>query len=482
MSRLFVKTTFFVLFSLLLSFFIGIHVSRGHSYFTIALFCSLTLICFLIHNYALSKTIISFSSFFAVVLFVFNFGQIVLLGFFPNSLENKEITLLYFKQEEIISSMQIMYYAFFSLLFGLLLFSLRETRTITRIVDYDLFRKKALLFIAVTFPIKLIVDFTFFYKAISYGERIGVEWLGGIPNFIVVFGNLSIIGFCLLIISFSNRPKKQLFCFLIISAYFLLIMLSGRRSENVVYVCTLCFVYLKTSSKRLNIFKTIVLCFVAYFFLAFLYAIVSGRTQIGEQNIGGFLDHYANILTKSNVFLEALREYGNTGYTCVCVLSLWLKNFPPTYGVSLIQSVFSVLPNITGLAGRYSDAGNFAVQLQQNNMVTPYYTNIGGNLLGELFFNFGIVGGVIGAFVVGVLCSLVDSSISKTIQNKDFLKLMFFVPLFVTIIYWVRDVFGGGVRFTVWGIVFIFILNKITFNIEFKRNRNYEINTRDRQS
>lgn len=439
----------------------------NNGYFVIALMCTLELLFFLIINKKITGETLNFSAFFVILLFVFHFGQVILLGLFPEFTNNQQITLDYFSKSECIDAMKILNLCFVAVCLGIVIMSKRkysvgvnDSFEIAKF-DFELYRKKALLMIMLTFPVKLCIDLVFWYLAITGGERIGVVWLSTFPNFIVAYGNLSIIGFCLYIISLHNDSKKQLKALVIIIGYFLLLMLSGRRSENVVYICILAFFYIKTYKKKIGFMKIIILGLIAYLFMNFLFTIVYSRAQVGAQAISSFTDTFNMVLKDKNIFVEALREYGNTGYTAVCVVALWLKSYSPTYGLSLLYSCTAILPNIGGGPGRLTDLGNFTIQLKNYGMVTDLYKNIGGSLFGELLFNFGIWGGIFAAFLLGLVISLINKKSQIKLAKFEYIKLAYYIPAMVAILYWVRDVFGGGIRTVVWGMLFIYISKRI---------------------
>lgn len=450
-----------------------------NGYFLLAVASTLQLVIFFYFNLKVTGEILNFSTLFLILLYVFHFGQIILLGFFPELTHNQQITLLYFSEKNCVQSMRLITVIYSVMAWGIMISSKRKIERFyvlsnsAKMIDYDLFRRKALMMIGLSFPVKVVIDAIFFVIAITQGERIGVIWLSSIPNFIVVYGNLSIIGFCLLIVSLKYDEHKQMRALVLICTYYLLLMLSGRRSENVVYVCILVFFYVKTYKRKIGFLKVVVLVALAYLFLAFLFTIVYSRAQVGAQALTSFTDTFKWVLKEKNIFVESLREYGNTGYTAICVDSLWLNNYAPTYGTSLLYSCSAIIPNIGGVAGWITELGNFAVQLKRAGMVTELYQNIGGSLIAEILFNFGRVGSVIVSFILGLGIGIINKKSQALTASEEFIKLSYYIPAIVSILYWVRDVFGGGIRTTVWGLLFVYISKR------FITGRKYETFTSD---
>ena len=459
------KFCYFVFSVILILISCFVPLTNDGGYFVLAILSTVTLLLFIVFNGKITGTYFNYSLIFIVILFLFNFGQVILMGFFEELTVNKTIVLKLINYRDVMYSFRYIVIAFECLCLGILLVSWKNRKNLSvpqkENSIYKKERKLAWTIICVTFPIKLFIDAIYLYLSLSAGASVGAAFLSGFPNFIVAYGNMAVIGACLLIVSFSNEPPRQLIALLISAGYFFILMIGGRRSQNVVYVVLLFFLYIKTNKKKINFPRIIGIAILAYFVLVFLYTIVSNRVFVGEQSISGFWDAYFKTLKESDILVETLREYGNTGYTAVCVIAYWLRNYNCTYGLSILKSTTAIFPNIGGIAGRLTQEGNFAIQLQQHKMLSEGYYNIGGSLLGELFFNFDIVGGVIAAFGVGICIGWLNSKIQNKLDHEDYLALSNYVPAMIAVTYWVRDVFGGGIRTIVWGVLFMYFCRKI---------------------
>ena len=235
--------------------------------------------------------------------------------------------------------------------------------------------------------------------------------------------------------------------------YFLLLMSSGRRSENVAYLCVFVFLYLQSNIKKITLKKFIFWIVLGFFMLGFLFNIVKIR-DIENMDISIFCSNFLENIINNNVLLQVLREYGNTGYTAACVLCFWLIKFPPSIGKSYILGISAIFPNFCGIMGELSTKSSFTLQLQNQNALAPAYQNIGGSFIGELFFNFGYLGGIIWAFIFGILIGHVCSKIREYMNLYKYDRLIYYIPIATALLYWVRDTFHGGIREIVWGIIF----------------------------
>ena len=126
--------------------------------------------------------------------------------------------------------------------------------------------------------------------------------------------------------------------------------------------------------------------------------------------------------------------------------------------------------NITGLAGRLTRESSFSFALQDNNALSIYYTNIGGSVIGELLFNFGIVGGLIASVFFGIFIGVLSRKINEYLDGKKYLEIFIYVPTMCGIIYWIRDYFGGQIRPIVWGMLISWISIQLLFKNREKNN------------
>lgn len=454
----------FGIISIIISFLVMDIVKNEEHYIIITLLILTELLLFLFFSYKSIDSIINFSTLFVLCLFLFNFGQVVLLGFFPN-LENYTIVLRYFTVETCYRALCYMNCAFVAVCFGILFCygSTLKKRGVKKELSYEEYEKSikkyALVIIAVTFPLKAFVDFTFLFKSLSGGFDNAKLWLNSVPDFLVTIANFSIVGFGLLILVYKKNRRKQLIILLAIMSYFLTIILSGRRSETISYMLVLALVFI-VSRGKIKFRKMLFLGVLAYILLAFLNCVVTIRnSEVVNSTV--IIESFIYGLTKKNILFEALREYGNTGYTSICVLELWLPKYSPSYGKSYFLGMSSIFINITGLSGKLTRASNYGFTLQEMGALSPHYTNIGGSIIGEAFFNFGIVGGIVFSVVIGLLVGCVSKKVQSQIVGELNHKFAYYLAIMYALLYWIRDYFSGGIRGVVWGIIFCWIMSKI---------------------
>lgn len=436
------------------------HENLDNPYLPIAISVCIELVAYYIANKAIKLKLFSLSTLFVTLVFLFHFGQLLLITFFPDVIElySFRIVVNFFSDAQACYALKIMNIAFVAIAFGTLLPSKRYKAThMSNInIDYYQLAKKIIL---LTFPFKVIIDLLTVYYSFTIGFSQTSLWLQSVPNFIRSFGKISMVGFAILMVSLSTKPQKQKKVFIFVLVYLAVLMLSGWRSENIAFLTVFAYLFLSTRPS-IKLKNVIIYAVAGYFMLCFVQVVADMRTSSGR-SIAGYSDMLSTMLFGGGlVIFDSLRELGNTGYTAECVLINWLSRFDPSWGKSYILGLTAILPNITGLSGKLTESAAFATQLQQHNMVLSEYVNIGGSVLGEFFFNFGVIGGIIFAFIVGKIIGWFSDNANRCLIGGDYSFLIIAIPVMFASLYWVRDSFGHLIRDVVWAILLSLIILK----------------------
>lgn len=436
-------------------------------------FCVIELLTFLIFNSIVIGRFLNYSMIFVLVLFIFNFGQLVIYNYFQTIYAHVRFLLLLPVQDALYGYKYINL-AFTMITLGILVASLRSITATAHEKDciinkkYD-FERVAKDIIMVTFPVKLVVDLLTLAVSIARGGVVARLWLNSFPNIFIYYGKISLIGFALLIILFRERPIKQTGVFLFIEIYILVMMVSGIRSENVGYVLVFLFLYLANRRDRIRLITMMSYGILGFFGLTFIIAVGKFRGAT-SRTFSSLVDLFVDSMTKNNVILSLLDTCGDTGYTAQCVLSKWLPAYGPSYGDAYYLGWMSIIPNIPGiftLPGRITANSYFATKLQATGSLSSSYLNIGGSLIGEQFFNFGLVGGAIACFIIGVGIGLISHKSAYYMTNRNYYGMIKYLPMMFAATYWVRNYFGGGFREVVWGPAVCYIV--IMFSKRYKQ-------------
>lgn len=410
------------------------------------------LLIFFMANSKANLTILNFTNIFVGCLYLFHYGQVVLMGVFPEACQNLTIVLRYFNQYDLFEGLRWINRAMVLLYIGIILAN-EWNKDYTCERHYNLYLGNYAFFIIVlTFPVKLSIDLAMLFVGIREGFDAAKAILLTIPDMIVTYGNFAIIGFCMGLIALRKQKMKQMIAFGLLVAYTLMVMISGRRSENVAYL--LIYIYIFLSDKKIKMTTILKYGVIGYLILTFLNAVVYMRNE----SIG-IVQAYLYTITTKNIFFEVLREYGNTGYTALSVIINWLKEYEPSAGTSYYMGITAAIPNFGGIMGKLTQASCFQFALQNGNVLSEYYQNIGGSIIGEWFFNFGTVGAVIVAFIFGIIVGTIGKRASVLIAKESEYSLFYYVTVMPGIIYWIRDYFGGICRQFIWGVIFCWIIS-----------------------
>lgn len=432
---------------------------------------STELFMFCIISSKICGTIVNFAVLFQCVLFVFSFGQVVVVGLGLD--EKLTIYLRYFTEKENYYAFKNTAYAYGVLGFGSLIGQAIHNKC--RVIEDphksygDLFyipleemRMRAIVLIVATFPVKCFIDITSLIIQMLYTAAIGKNWKSRFPDMVITYGNFSIIGIGLLLISLRNRPRKQVMVYILSMSYLILTMMGGSRSETVSYILIVTLIFFLSRGKKIRFSVILKVGVAGYFFLTILSTIVYARTYKPERNVQIMLDTFMYCLTKKNIIVETLRDYGTTGYTVECVLVKWLIKTKPSNGMSYIGGLASIFPNIGGIFGKITRNTAFAFALQENNGLDPRYYNIGGSMLGELFFNFGVLGGICASIIIGIMIGKIAFKVNRYLEGEHIdYRIVYYIAAMSSILYWIRDYFGGQSREIVWSIIACWILMKI---------------------
>lgn len=448
----------------------------------LGIICLIELIAFIICNKIITKKVLNFAVVFILVLFLFNFGQLMIYTFLKGIYSHVRFLLL-LNNKESLYGFRIINLAFASICMGTLsslsIIKKNEIPEKDKRLNEKYDASKAIdRIILFTFPVKVIIDVLCLIFSITRGGVYARAWMNAFPNVLIYYGKVSIVGFALKIMINKSNPEKQKRCFMFIILYILVMMISGIRSENVGYVLVLAFIYFSNKNTKIkkNILYIILSAIGIFIILNFIVTAGAFRNK-SNKDIASFVELYKYYLTEKNVVFSLMDTCGDTGYTAQCVLNKWLTKYDVSYGKSYYLGMFAIIPNIPKILeypGKITKVSCFALDMQEKNTLSSSYTNIGGSLIGELFFNFGIYGGVIFAFIIGIIAGIISRKSEFNMKEENIFGMIRYFPIMFAMVYWVRDYFGGGIREIIWGPIICFIIIKY-FSPKKIREREQEI-------
>lgn len=426
-------------------------------------YCSITvLFSYLFFDYWVNNRF-TYSALFVLILYLFHFGQLVLLTFFMDSYDHIRFLEL-IDIGKALYSFRIMTISISALCIGILFKSASYNRKQTKINKYYIdIKSVALKIIYATFFVKLALDIATLYICLTEGGIAARSFVNSFPNILLFYGKISLLGFALLLIALKYHPQKQKKLFVFIMCYILFMMLSGIRSENVGYLAIFLFIYLQSRLVPLKT-KQLLLCALGGFGgLTFIVAVGQFRNYT-DKSVDSFIELSNNLLTKENVILDLFDTCGDTGYTAHETLNEYLPKYGPSYGDAYYKGITAIIPNLFPFIldiGHITEQSSTPIKLQRTGVLNSNYYNIGGSFLAEQYLNFGVIGGIIICFIWGLFFGWVGKSTAIAFESHNVYQLIITIPLMLASIYWVRSYFGGGIREAVWDIIFgLFIIKK----------------------
>lgn len=406
----------------------------------------------------LNIKIVSMSTFFIILSYVFHFGQVIIHGLFSNysftlvdavgSYSKSSIDCLLFSLN-IVSIITLF----------VIMFSEDKKNNSCSFDQTDVspyaIRRIGYIALLFTFPVQAYVCIKQYFMSRIYIYGTGQDLNGTLFQ----IGILSIIGFVFLLFGYSNDKKKIRIVFVLSAIWYIATMISGSRIYAVIAICILLFFYLRLHG-RIGIGKWLLYGFLAIVFLGLLNSVMHVRS-VETVTIGAIIRDFIN--PSSNMFLGTLEEFGGSIYTVKVGFEEIPVNVPYNYGKSYIESLA-----FTGL-----NIGGVLKPLLKNISFTSMYTykyNYGGSYIAELYYNFGWLS-IFVAPIWGILLVKISDKLNDFISAKQYIKASYFIMVFYGFLLWIRGYANAMSRGVIWGAVFIWIVTKIKIRgkIEFER-------------
>lgn len=422
------------------------------------------LLIFIFFNTKINGRALNYASIFCAVLFVFNFGQLMIYTFFRSIYPHVRFVNL-MDGKAAIHGFRWMSLAFSMVCLGILAFGMKLDYSIANndqnFVDNEEFVSLSKKVIGITFPVKLVIDVLCLFVSVTSGGTAARLWMNRVPYVFVAYGKISLVGFALLLLALKDKPKSQRKVFNFIIFYILLMMVSGIRSENVGYLLVFIFLYFASQKKKIHIPSLLFYGVLGFLLLTFI--ITVGNFRSADKSFSSLISIFMDNITKNNAIFSLMDTCGDTGYTTQEVINKWLPVYGATHGDSFYVGWISIIPNIPGiftLPGDLTAKTCFALRLQSSGLLNSNYYNIGGSLLGELFFNFGLSGGVIASLFVGFVIGWTSKKTTDYVAVNNFHGMIVLIPMMFATIYWVRSYFGGEFRIIVWAPLLIYLIKQ----------------------
>ena len=402
------------------------------------------------------KNILSVGLIFLFLTFLFNFGQSLIISFFDIDKYSYKNVISQVGYENYIQAEIFAILCIAALTFGYLGNVTRsENYNNTMIIgekgefyfnEKQRVNKLMLVLVAVTIVPMLYIDISkiFAYLVSGYDSTYSV-YMQGIGKYINLISQFCKPAVCVLIYTNSENKRAAKNITIAFLIYCGLMMVSGDRGSNIIYMLAVLFVYYRFVAK-IKI-KTIIIGIVGGYLLLMLITMI-GLTRSGSFSIDTIISAY-QWRKGDGVIYSTLREFGGSIISLCHSMNYFPTVHPFNCGLTYVVSWVAVLPKYPEFFNVFFGSSFGFTQAFPENASSM--SILGGNYLGELYFNFGWFG-FIGAFYIGKFISKMDTSL---FQDKSVIKTAILIVLFPSLLLWVRDFYMTLLFKTVWIALYV---------------------------
>ena len=394
---------------------------------------------------------------FLVFIYVFNCGQIFLLGIFKNYEFYKSWNKIQIYDENIVKKTCFLFLIFtIFYTFG----CINRTRyqrnyNIENLINnYKLkiqLKRMGFAILVMTLPFNLYENSLYLIESARHGYH--AIFTLDIPDFVTSLGWISVLGFVLLVQGCSN---KRLVAFFAVGIY-AIEMLSGNRGSALIAIITFLIFYFTFTYKefKISIFKLLFWC-VIFLLLATLLSAIKRFRGYSEKNLILLIDCLVEAFNQ-NILFELLEEFGGTIAVTNIAQEYIRTGGHFLFGKTYIVGLFSVFINIGPI--NFIDITNSGsiVFLMKNHGIGGIYQSIGSSILAEFYLNFGYFL-FIPSFLLGRIVAYLNESIKKRAFSLD---MAYYIMPYFALIHWVRWNFNSTIRLVLWSWIIIYFLKKL---------------------
>ena len=387
---------------------------------------------------------------FIIFGYVFHFGQLLMSNVYEFDYLNYLDVYMFRDKDALITTLIISLNALNAVSVGALISTMipRKSNHVEKIINDDTLEKQKCFVVGVTLfvistPFRLIIDASQMIAAVRYGYAGAINALS-LPG---VFSAIAGFWYGAVLLMYVGKGNKKIFWACI--AYAVLTMLSGNRGHQITNILIMVMIYVHVEQIRPSFSKVLKYGFLGYMMLIFIDVVMSFRSLGIEHFFSNFQMYFLQSF-KSNILFETIGSFGETLYTPFLVIQQMGSQLNPFFGECLVYSIGTLIPDIGGITSYTNIASNFAKMIDTSNA-------IGGSFIGDLYYNFRSLYWAVAALFGYAFCRC-SINYRICIEEHEFSKLIFYIPIFTNTLWWVRDAIGNEMRPLVWQIVFCMII------------------------
>lgn len=416
---------------------------------------------------------------FLVAYFIVHFQKFIDILVLPNM---DDIFGVYNNHEVVLRTAYISLLGFEGLILGYLCFS-RKLKSLNYNSHFQqdslctISRLRVIAFVQFLAVVLFIFYNGTIYLAGGYSQEMINQMSGSMNAYVVILVDFMTYAAILINAAILNRNQKDLnlvsflrsfpvLFHVSVIVYLSFVLISGDRGPIITYFLAILYGYLLVSKKNINIFRILVIFFVASLSISIVGIARQDRAVNGS--LKGPKSYYNTVMAGESV-MPLTDELAHSNRTAIWAVESTPDLYPYRYGFYTLNNLISVIPfsnsilNALGLNllaySKYGHSGAFLDWYSQGDIVTA---GVGTSTVADIYLDFGPYGVFIVLFILGMILCKTDyilynvksSSISLWWQVVG-------IVLFSNSVYMARSVMLFQLRNVVWLYLVMLLIFKL---------------------
>lgn len=290
--------------------------------------------------------------------------------------------------------------------------------------NLNMFNVGLIIFI-IGFLCTIINNFIIVTSTYKAGSYVAYATLAGSTGFLDDFAYLIIPGVTFMLTSRKmSHNTAKVFTVLMCLMFLVIMVFSGSRKTQLFSILTIFICYRWVYGKhKIKPTSTISVSILGFLLLNLIYIIREYRTNLA-QILPEFIKSIENFDFIKKIFGETFAETGLSMYSVVSIVKYVPSVFHYEYGLTFFRAVLAILP-LGSLFPTFFSKG-FSTFLINKYTGIP----VGSSLIGDFYWNFGLIGALIVSFFFGILLSKVGT----LKYNNNYSEPIYFSILFIIFI------------------------------------------------
>lgn len=388
---------------------------------------------------------------FIIILYTFNFPQIILYGFDLEQVERHEGFSSIFYYSNVADVFVITVKAIMAIFWGLCIMLIWQTKDNKRKVSSPVIKVYSGSSVLLIFTIGIIADLicnVFVVLTRGYADMETIPYMNIVKYFSFLLSAAVVIIFANPIIPLSTK-KRVLIAFL---SYKLLCMFGGYRGFALINILLVLYVYHKICSPfKFNVKHIVIFILVIQIGSGMMKGIRDTRQE--GVDVGKVFASMFDL--SNNAVLSLLSDFGvSLSITCEVMEA---TNGSPIKGSYLLGSVATILPGASAIVK------NTGYQTMDEELGLR---NAGGSLIADLVYDYGSDTIFITSLLLGMLYGYIFERFDRSLKNITPFALAFLFPILVDLFFCARSSLAKIPREVVW---YFLIIGFMTIIIPRKR-------------